>query len=67
MAHIQMCHRCMRREVNGTATSRVDNTTPLCTVCEQTEAYEDMYGVLMPKEDWAYARLCRQYGVVEPT
>jgi hypothetical protein len=60
---IRMCHRCMRHEVNGTATSRVDNSTPLCTLCEQTEAFEDMLGVLMPKEDWAFTKMCKHYGV----
>jgi hypothetical protein len=49
----------MRREVNGTAISRVDNSTPLCTVCEQTEAFEDMLGVLMPKEDWIFTQMCK--------
>ncbi len=53
----------MRREVNGTATSRVDSKTPLCTPCEQTEAYEDMMGVLMPMEDWVYVRMSRHYGI----
>lgn len=60
---IQMCHRCMRHEVNGTATSRTDNTTKICTVCEQTEAIEDMWGTLMPKEDWVWTKMCKHYGV----
>lgn len=60
---IKMCHRCMRREVNGTARSRVDNTTLLCTVCEQTEAFEDMLGVLMPMESWVFVQMCKHYGV----
>jgi hypothetical protein len=55
----------MRREVNGTAISRVDNSTPLCTVCEQTEAFEDMLGVLMPMEDWIFNQMCRHYGIRE--
>lgn len=62
---IQMCKRCFRREVNGTATSRLDSTSPLCTVCEQTEAYEDMLGVLMPMEDWVYFKMLKHYGVKE--
>lgn len=57
------CLRCMRRETNGTATSRTDNATPLCTPCEQAESIEDMHGVLMPQEDWIYAKMSRHYGI----
>ena len=57
------CLRCMRREVNGTATSRTDNKTPLCTPCEQAESIEDMQGVLMPQEDWLYAKMSRHHGI----
>lgn len=55
----------MRREANGTARSRVDNSTPLCTVCEQTEAFEDLLGVLMPKEGWVFSQMCKQFGIKE--
>jgi hypothetical protein len=57
MSRQRACHRCMSATVNGTATSRVDNTTPLCTNCEQAEAIEDMLGQLMPKEQWVYSRM----------
>jgi hypothetical protein len=57
------CHRCMNTTVNGTAKSRTDNTTLLCTDCEVAEAIEDYQGILMPKEDWVWTRMCRTFGL----
>jgi hypothetical protein len=53
----------MEATVDGTATSRVDNTTPLCTKCEQAEAIEDYQGILMPKSEWVYTRMCKDFGI----
>jgi hypothetical protein len=55
----------MNTTVNGTAVSRTDNTTKLCTDCERAEAIEDYQGILMPKEDWVYTRMAKDYGLGE--
>lgn len=57
------CLRCMNTTVNGTAVSRTDNKTKLCTQCETAEALEDMSGRLMPQEDWVYAKMSKAYGI----
>lgn len=57
------CLRCMNTTVNGTAVSRTDNKTKLCSDCELAEAIEDMNGQLTPQENWAYARMSAHYGI----
>ena len=51
--------------VEGTATSRLDSKTPLCTECERAEAIEDLTGQILPKDQWVYNRMARTYGLEE--
>lgn len=57
------CLRCMNTTVNGTAVSRTDNKTRLCSDCELAEALEDMMGKLTPQDEWVYAKMSKAYGI----
>lgn len=48
---MDICPRCGEREC-GLGTSRLDSSTHICGVCENSEAMEDAWGGILQKEHW---------------